>query len=63
MYENTGPPPLENSQEEEAPYYEVMLNQLRALHPIAHNLVRGLQNPLVTSSLANPRTPAANHTL
>ena len=43
MYENTGPPPLENSQEEEAPYYEVTLDQLRALCPITHNIVRGLQ--------------------
>ena len=26
MYENIGPPPLENSQEEEALYYEVTLD-------------------------------------
>ena len=62
MYENTGPPPLKNSQEEESPYYEVTLDQLRALRPISCNLIRGLQKTPVTSSLANPRTPAANHT-
>ena len=62
MHENTGPPPLENSQEEETPFYEVTLAQLGALCPIACDLVRGLQRAPVTSSLENPRTPVANHT-
>ena len=62
IHDDTGPPPLEDAQGEEAPYYEVTRDQLRVLCPIAHNLIRDLQITPVMSCLTHTRTPAANLT-
>ena len=62
IHDDTGPTHLEDAQGEEAPYYEVTRDQLRVLHPVAHNLIRYLQFTPVMSFLTHTRTPVANLT-
>ena len=60
--DDTIPPPLEDIQGEEAPYYEVTRKQLRTLCLVARNLIRDLQFTPVMSFLTHTRTLAANIT-
>ena len=43
--DDTIPPPLEDVQGEEAPYYEITREQLRALRPVSRNLIRICDTP------------------
>ena len=56
--DDTGPPPLEDVQGEEAPYYEVTRDQLIVLRPVARNLIRDLQFSPVMIFVTHTRTPA-----
>ena len=60
--DDTIPPPLEDVQGEEAPYYKVTREQLRTLRPFSRNLIRDLQFTPIMSFLTHTRTPAANIT-
>lgn len=62
IHDDTDPPPLEDVQGEEAPYYEVTMDQLRFLCSVAYNLIKDLKFTAVMSFLNHTRTPATNLT-
>ena len=60
--DDTIPPPLEDVQGEEPPYYEITREKLRALRPVTHNLIRDLRYAPIMNFLTHTRTPADNLT-